>query len=24
MEFHHYEELPDHLAQEIIAKQRTS
>jgi elongation factor G len=23
MEFHHYEELPDHLAQEIIAKQRS-
>lgn len=24
MEFHHYEQLPEHLAQEIIAKQRTS
>jgi elongation factor G len=24
MEFHHYEPLPDHLAQEIIAKQRVS
>ncbi len=24
MEFHHYEQLPDHMAQEIIAKQRVS